>query len=166
MHGFQRSGLRPRRRHRRQFNRDRKRRAVLRALTGAKLYLAGWFSSLAAAAEAVGAGVDYVRAAIILLRSENVSLLQKVLAGEAPMLAAARETVKLAAAVTAYKAMTAADRKAFAVVTGATADLTDHLVRSIPPQRAEAARALGADVVWDQMVLPLLVEDKEAVPAK
>ena len=82
------------------------------------------------------------------------------------MLAAARETVKLAAAVTAYKAMTAADRKAFAVVTGATADLTDHLVRSIPPQRAEAARALGADVVWDQMVLPLLVEDKEAVPAK
>jgi hypothetical protein len=163
MHGFQQGGLRPRRRRRRQFNPDGERLAVKRGLTGAKLYLAGWFPSLKTAAEAVGAGVDYVRAAVALLRAENTSLLRKVLAGETPMLAAARGTLQLAAAVAAYKAMVEADRKAFASITGATADLTDHLARSVPSKRAEAARGIGAEAVWEQMVLPLITEDRSTV---
>jgi len=167
MHGFQRSGqLRPRRRRRRQFNHDGERRAVRQALTGAKLYLAGEFTSLKAAAEAVGASVDYVRAAVALLQAENVSLLQDVLAGHVPPAAAAKMVTQLAAAIVAYNAMTATDKKAFEFVTGATADLTDHLVHAIPSQRAAAARALGADVVWDEMVMPLIAADRQSAPAK
>jgi hypothetical protein len=34
--------------------------------------------------------------------------------------------------------------------------LAEHLVSSTPAERLEAAKALGVDVVWDSMVLPLV----------
>jgi hypothetical protein len=43
--------------------------------------------------------------------------------------------------------------------------LTDHLARSSPAERAEAARVLGADVVWDTMIVPLIAEDRKATVA-
>jgi hypothetical protein len=115
-----------------------------------------------AAAKACGSNPHYVAAMLALLSSENWSLINKVLTGEVSLLAAAQEMGRLATAVAAYRAMAAEDRKAFTVLTGVTADLTDHLVHSDPSQRAEAARALGPDVVWDEMVMPLIVEDRQS----
>ena len=112
MHGVQNGGLRPRRRRRRQLNSRGERRAVRQALTGAKLYLAGEFPSLKAAAEAVGVSVRYVHAGVILLQAENADLLAQVLAGEMLTLAAAKEAKPVAKAIAAYKAMTEADKKA------------------------------------------------------
>jgi hypothetical protein len=40
--------------------------------------------------------------------------------------------------------------------TGTTTDPTDHLLHSTPIQGTEAARGLGAEAVWDQMVAPLV----------
>jgi len=169
MHGFHRddSGVKARRRPLRQTGpqvQDGTRLAVLRARTAAGLVRHGGCSRKAAA-KACGANLRYVAAMLVLLASANASLVEKVLAGEVPLLAAAREVGKLAATVAAYKAMSAADKAAFATLTGATADLADHLVHTSPSGRAEAARALGPDVVWDQMVLPLIMEDR-ASPAR
>jgi len=157
MHGVQNGGLRPRRRRRRQLNSRGERRAVRQALTGAKLYLAGEFPSLKAAAEAVGVSVRYVHAGVILLQAENADLLAQVLAGELLMLAAAKEAKPVAKAIAAYKAMTEADKKAFEAATGATTDL---FVHSDPSKWATAAAPLGPEVIWNQMVLPLLNADK------
>lgn len=38
--------------------------------------------------------------------------------------------------------------------------LADHIARSTAAERLAAARALGADVVWEEMVLPLMEEDR------
>jgi len=40
--------------------------------------------------------------------------------------------------------------------------LVDHLMRSTPVERLEAARALGPEVVWDEMVLPLIAIERAA----
>ena len=162
MDGFHNGGLRPRRRRRRQFSHDGQRLAVLRAFTGAKLYLAGWFASLTAAAKGVGSDTHYLAAVIILLRSENVSLLNRVLAGDMPLLAAAAQTKRLARLVAAYRSASAADLERFCDLTGAANNLADHLVNSVPSERAAAARALGPEVVWEQMVLPLIQEDRQS----
>jgi hypothetical protein len=37
-----------------------------------------------------------------------------------------------------------------------TETLAQHLARSTPDERAEAARVIGVDKVWDQMVAPLI----------
>jgi hypothetical protein len=164
MDGFVNGGLKPRRRRRRQFNDDGQRLAVLRAFTGAKLYLAGWFASLADAAKSVGSNVHYLAAVIILLRSENVSLLNRVLANDVPLLAAAAQTKRLARLVSAYRSSSAADLKRFCDLTGVTNDLADHLVHSAPSERAAAARVLGPEVVWDEMIMPLIAEDRQSAP--
>jgi hypothetical protein len=39
--------------------------------------------------------------------------------------------------------------------------LAEHLARSSPAERIEAARALGVDAVWDTMVLPLVSSTAE-----
>jgi hypothetical protein len=40
--------------------------------------------------------------------------------------------------------------------------LAEHLVNATPAERVEAARVLGVDQVWDQMVLPIITEEKAA----
>jgi hypothetical protein len=41
--------------------------------------------------------------------------------------------------------------------------LAEHLVNATPAERVEAARVLGVDQVWDQMVLPIISEKRTAV---
>src|SRR5215831_988660 len=65
--------------------------AVLRATTAAQIYLDGKTSSLAAAALRCGSCRTYVQAALILLRSENVTMLERVLHGHLPLQAAAKQ---------------------------------------------------------------------------
>jgi hypothetical protein len=43
--------------------------------------------------------------------------------------------------------------------------LAELLVHATADERIEAARALGVDIVWDTMVLPLVVEDKASQQA-
>jgi hypothetical protein len=54
---------------------------VVRATTGARLYLDGRVSSLAAAAEACGSNINYIRAAVALLKAKDPSLLNLAMAG-------------------------------------------------------------------------------------
>jgi hypothetical protein len=58
------------------------RAAVMRAITAAKLYLKKTIPHLGIAAEACGSNVTYVTAAVILLRSENATLLKQVGVGQ------------------------------------------------------------------------------------
>jgi len=109
----------PHRRHRRHRSARRhfrhgQRAAALRAETGARLLAAGAVSSLEAAAARCGSSVPYVQAMAVLLRSENLSLLKQVLAGQVPVLAAAKQTQRLADLVAAYRRAADSDRVAFA----------------------------------------------------
>src|SRR5262245_25897266 len=97
---------RPRRRYRssRRHFRGRQRSAVLRAITAAEIYRAGMIASMAAAAAACGSNVAYVRAALVLLKSEDFPLLGRALAGHVSLPEAAREVTKVAELVAAYRA--------------------------------------------------------------
>jgi len=165
MHGFDNGGLRPRRRRRRQFNPDGERLAALRAFTGARLVRAEAIS-MAEAAERSGSNRCYVKAALTLLASENTTLIQRVVAGHVPLRAAAAQMKRLAQLVAAYRWSSATDRNKFRDLTGLTNNLADHLIHADPAERAEAARALGADVVWDEMILPIIQQDRQSAPAK
>jgi hypothetical protein len=112
----QRQSTRPRFRH-------GKCAAANRALTAARLYISNAIPTLAAAAEACGSNVHYVRAAIILLKADNAALVSDVLAGRVPLLAAAAEAKRLVNLVAAYKAAKDPDRVAFARACGAEAIL-------------------------------------------
>jgi hypothetical protein len=60
-------------------------------------------------AESCGSNVEYVRAAIVVLRSENSGLLTQVLCGQVPLLAAANQVRRLVDLVVAYRATTEQD---------------------------------------------------------
>jgi hypothetical protein len=99
------------------------RAAVRRALTAAQLYTSGAKTSLAQAAESCGSNVAYVKAATILLKAENMTLLQRVLAGDAPLLGAAQQAQRMADLVAAYRSANDSDRVAFARTCGTDAIL-------------------------------------------
>jgi hypothetical protein len=122
MHGFNATLKRKSRRRqyrsaRRQF-RHGHRAAVLRAITAAKLYLNKTIPHLGIAAEACGSNTAYVTAAVILLRSENATLLKQAGVGQVPLLAAAAQVKQIADLVTAYRTAKDADRVAFARTCG------------------------------------------------
>jgi hypothetical protein len=104
------------------------RAAAVRAITAARLYLSGFANSFANAADQCGSSVVYVRAAVTLLRAENASLLNAVLGGKVPLLAAAREMQRLADLVAAYRTASASDRVAFAHAVGPTTLFENALV--------------------------------------
>ena len=142
-----------RRRRHRQFD-NGQRRAVLQAITGWGQYASGAASTLAAAARSTGSNIAYVAAVGVLRAAENASLLEKALTGDVPLLAAAAEAKRLAKATAAYRAKLGCN-------------LVVHLAHSTPAERVAAARALGAEVVWDEMVAPLIEEDRrQPAPAK
>ena len=114
----------PRRRYR-----HGRRAAAVRALTGARLYLAGEVPTLSAAADAVGSCVAYVAAALILLRANNASLVQSVIAGRKQIVQAAGEAKRLANLITAYQEAEDSDRIAFARAAGLEA-IFDVLVKA------------------------------------
>src|SRR5215472_8808304 len=83
--------------------RNRQRAAVVRAVTAARLYASGAVPTLAAAATACGSNAAYVAAAATLLKSEDGVLLDRVLCGATPLLAAASEAGAVARLVSAYR---------------------------------------------------------------
>jgi hypothetical protein len=91
------------RRHRsaRRHFRHGHRAAVIRAITAAKLYIDEAIPNLTTAAECCGSNVVYVTAAVILLRSENTALQERVLKGHVPLLTAAAQVKQVANLVTA-----------------------------------------------------------------
>jgi hypothetical protein len=105
--------------------------AALRGVTAAHGYLNGQFSSLATAALHCGSCHAYVQAALILLRSENATILERVLRGQVPLLAAAKQMKRVADLVDAYRTAGAADRVAFAKAIGPTALFDSALVPAI-----------------------------------
>jgi len=111
--------------------RDRERAATRRAITAAGLYRAGSIPSLSKAATACGSNAAYVAAAILLIASENTTVLNRVLAGHVPLLAAAREIKRLAELVAAYRKASAADRVQFARAIGPSALFDNSLVPAL-----------------------------------
>jgi hypothetical protein len=79
-----------------------------------------------------------VTAAAILLRSENTALLEQVLRGHVPLLAAAAQVRQVANLVTAYRAAKDADRIAFARTCG-TDQILDVLAAASDDVRDDAA---------------------------
>jgi hypothetical protein len=88
--------------------------AALRAVTAAKLFATGSLPSMVAAAEACGSNP----AAIVLLKSENSVLIDRVLRGHVPLLTAAKEVRRLAEAVHTFRQLTLADRPVFTRIIG------------------------------------------------
>lgn len=136
-----RSPQRKRQSPRRHFRKGR-RLAVARALTAARLYIDHVRATLADAAASCGSCVPYVQAANVLLRHERThsALLSKALFGDVSLLAAAAQLKRLDTLVATY-------RKASAT------------------ERAEFAEALGVGVVWDQMVLPVIAQERAVAEA-
>jgi len=97
--------------------------AALRAITAAKLYRSGELRTLAKAAEACGSNGKYVKAAAVLLKAEDETLRNRVLAGDEPLLAAAIKAKPIADLISAYRSANNADRVAFARICGAEAIL-------------------------------------------
>src|SRR5262249_23197438 len=127
---FWKLGARRRPRRRRRIKNGR-RQAAVRAHFAATAYLEGRVSSLAAAAEVTGSNVPYVQALVALLKSEDTSLLKSVLAGEMPVLVAARLVKRRATLIAAYRSATP----------------TDHV---------EFAKAVGPSELFDTLVIPAL----------
>jgi hypothetical protein len=134
MHGL--NALTKRKHPRRQYRSARRhfrhglRAAVMRAVTAAKLYASGSASTITIAAASCGSSEIYVKAAIILLRAENAALLDRVLAGDIPLLRAAAQVRRVADLVAAYRCADGADRIAFMARVG-----TDNILNEL----AEAA---------------------------
>jgi hypothetical protein len=105
--------------------------AARRALTAAQLYLDGKVPNLTAAALCCGSCRPYVKAAIVLLRSENSVMLERVRRGHIPLLAAAKQVKQVAALVDAYRSAGAADRVMFAKAIGPTTLFDSALVPAL-----------------------------------
>jgi hypothetical protein len=122
------------RRHRqsaRRHFRNGHRAAALRAITAGGLYLSKAAPSIAAAAERCGSNRLYVKAAIVLLQSENMTLRTNVLEGTTPLQGAAKAIKQLGALVHAYRRASAADRVAFAKTVGPTVLFDTSLVPAL-----------------------------------
>jgi hypothetical protein len=153
MHGLIRATHRRRQRAsaRRHFRRGWRagviRAAVIRAFTGAELYLDKRFSTLAKAADACGSNVHYVRAAITLIQDRTArcptTVRDSVLVGHVPLLVAANqvrrrrkaERIPVDEAVAAWRAWT-------------------------PEQRAEFGRGTGIAELWDDSIVPAMTEER------
>jgi hypothetical protein len=105
--------------------------AAVRALTAARHYLDHKVPNLAAAALCCGSSVTYVQAALILIKSENETLLERVRRNQMPLQAAAAQIKQIANLVNAYRAASAADRVAFARTIGPTTLFDSALVPAI-----------------------------------
>src|SRR5262249_17073402 len=97
--------------------------AAVRALTGAKLPLQ-YDITLLQAALSTGSNVHYVEAGEILIKSGDVSLIKSVVAGDIPILEAAKSVKAQVRAVEAIKAATSANLAAIYNETGLTNQLS------------------------------------------
>jgi hypothetical protein len=83
------------------------------------------------AATACGSNAVYVAAAVVLLEAENSTLLDQVLTGQVPLLAAVEEIKRLAELVAAYRKASAADRVQFARTIGPSTLFDNSLVPAL-----------------------------------
>jgi hypothetical protein len=115
-----------------QFRRGQ-RRAVLRALTGARILLGLPIeaSSQAGVAELVGSNIRYVEAGIAVLQAEDPALVTDVLAGRKRLLDAAAKVRRRADLIAAYRRATLEDR-------------------------AAVGPTIGVEQVFDEMIAPSL----------
>jgi hypothetical protein len=104
--------------------------AALRAITAARLHLKHGMK-VKMAARACGSNTGYVTAAAILLRSENSTLIEKVLHGDVSILDAAHEVQRLGDLVAAYRQASASDHVAFAKAIGPTCLFDSSLVPAL-----------------------------------
>jgi hypothetical protein len=122
------------------------RAAVVRAVTGARLYLDGRVSSLAAAAEACGSNINYIRAAVALLKADDPEILDLALEGWCSLSTAAdyarlhrkTESITVTEAVASWRVWT-------------------------PEQRAEFGRGAGVADIWDHAISPVITDEREVV---
>jgi hypothetical protein len=144
MHGLIRGT--PRRRQRasaRRHFRHGWRAAVVRAFTGARLYLDKKAPTLVRAAEDCGSNVQYVRAAIVVIEDGSLHELALVLTGHLPLLEAASqarlrrkaECITVDEAVTSWRKWT-------------------------PEQRVAFGRGAGVSEIWDHAIAPVVSEDR------
>jgi hypothetical protein len=124
------NGHRHRRRSPRRHFRNQQRTAVIRAVTAARLYASGAAPTLSAAATACGSNVHYIAAAVILLRAEDSTLLDRALRGAVPLLAAANQAKRVACLVDAYRAASADDLVAFTRIVG-PASIWDNVIAPV-----------------------------------
>jgi hypothetical protein len=129
--------------------------AALRALTAARVYLAGDID-LEQAAISHGSNVHYVRAGIILVRANDLRLIDAVLRGEILITTAAESVEPLLMLLEGYEKASAKVKDDFFVATGCNNDLGKLLITSPATERTRAAERLDAETVWNQMVLPLV----------
>jgi hypothetical protein len=121
------------------------RAAVVRAFTGARLYLDKQVPTLVQAAEGCGSNVHYVRAAIVVIEDGSLNEQALVLTGHLPLLEAADqvrqrrkgERIPVDEAVLAWRAWT-------------------------PEQRAEFGRGAGISEIWDCAISPVINEERVA----
>jgi hypothetical protein len=138
------------RRSPREYNRNGVCLAALRAITAAQLYRDPQNAfTLAECALRCGSCVVYVRAAFVLLEHADHRLIDMVVRGKRHILEAARSVEALVKLTNAYKAVAPEQAKRFC----ADAGLVD---LSTTAKRTEAASKLGVDLVWDDMVAPLV----------
>src|SRR5262245_53161376 len=148
MHGLDRSTScrRQRASARRHFH-DGCRAAAARAFTAAEIYLDNRVPSLAAAALHCGSNVQYVQAALVLIRDKTTlhshRIRQAVLEGRVPLLAAAREARRR------QETARIAVEKMAATWRGWT-----------PAQRANFGRAVGVAEIWDDAIVPVVGEER------
>jgi hypothetical protein len=119
------------RKRKHQKNQRGERLAVIRALTGARLYRDGKADTLAEAAEKVGSCVAYVRAAITLYEADDINLLIAVRLGCVSLLVAAAKARRRIKLIDAYEQASPDDRKAL-------------------------GEMVGVGVIWDETIAPTL----------
>jgi hypothetical protein len=125
--------------------RNGQRAAVVRATTGARLYLEKQVPTLAVAAEACGSNVHYIRAAVDLLKADDPSPLNLAMAGWVSLTGAADQErrrlkaprVSVDEAVASWRVWT-------------------------PAQRAEFGRGAGISEIWDCAISPVISEERVA----
>jgi hypothetical protein len=117
--------------------------AVVRAITAARLYLDGRAPSLAAAAEACGSNVLYIRAAITLLKAKDPSLLNSAMAGFMSLPGAADQ-----------------ERRRLKAARVTVSEVVETWRAWTPEQRAEFGRGAGVANLWDDAIVPTIAEDR------
>jgi len=97
-----------------------------------------------------------IKAAVLLIKSHDTRLIDAVVRGNTPILAAAKLVAPQVAAIDAIKAANPANRQAIYTATGFTDELAKLLVDKPSAERTAAAAKLGPGRVWDAMVAPLV----------
>jgi hypothetical protein len=118
------------------------RAAAVRAFTGAGLYIDKKVPTLVRAAEDCGSNVQYVRAAVAVLKDGSLNEQALVLTGHLPLLEAAnqarlRRKIPVDEAVMAWRSWT-------------------------PEQRADFGRGAGISEIWDHAIAPVITEERVA----